>query len=638
VLVAMTKVQIVGRKREVEPILGRLYAMGLLELGSALEEPALRLAPYPGADERAARGLEQRLLLARLDGLLTLAGDSGATIPAVAAASSSAELSRELKTLMPLVEPVAARIEDLRTESAVLPRYIEPLRRLLPLVPELAELDEREIRALQLQAVALVLNTGDERIVDVLREALRTDLGDRFVLVAVRVDSDAIGCVLVTPRNASEGVQAVLGRERVRPLPLPSRYENLSFRGAVTAMESRLREIPAELDQAQAQLHALLAPRASAWREARRRLLGDIEQLEAVAQAGVTDRAFVISGWAPSERMPELRIELERAAGGQLVVDEVSTPLAVDPPVLMRNRKLARPFEFLVRFLDLPRSGSLDPTVLMALFLPLMVGVMVGDLVYGMLLLVIAVVVRRRFAGDSAAVRDLSRVFVAGAVWAMIFGALFGEALGDVGHKLGLPALWFYRGGADAVTPLLLFSLALGTAHVVLGQLLGVWQSATAGRRVELINRSGSLLALGSVLALAGVAADRIPGATAGALLAGGGLAVGLVLLMVGRGALGFVMGPLEFVGTLGNVLSYLRLAAVGLASTYLAMVANELSVVGSIWLGVFVGVFFHALNLGLASFSPMIQALRLHYVEFFSKFYEGGGRPFRPFGARVTP
>ena len=403
-------------------------------------------------------------------------------------------------------------------------------------------------------------------------------------------------------------------------------------------MESRLREIAPELDRAHAELHALVAPRASAWRAARRRLIGDIEQLEAVARAGVTDRAFVITGWAPSERVPELRFELEHAAGGQLVVDEVATPRAIEPPVLMRNRKLARPFEFLVRFLDLPRSGSLDPTVLMALFLPLMVGVMVGDLVYGMLLLVIALVVRRRFARDSPAVRDLSRVFVAGAVWAMIFGALFGEALGDVGHKLGLPALWFYRGGADAVTPLLLFSLALGVAHVVLGQVLGVWQSASARRHVELINRSGSLLALGSVLALAGIAADRIPGAMAGTLLAGGGTAVGLVLLMVGRGALGFVIGPLEFVGTLGNVLSYLRLAAVGLASTYLAMVANELSVVGSIWLGVFVGIFFHVLNLGLASFSPMIQALRLHYVEFFSKFYEGGGRPFRPFGARVTP
>jgi V/A-type H+/Na+-transporting ATPase subunit I len=637
VLVAMTKVQIVGSKREVEPILSRLYGMGLLELGSALEEPALQLAPYPGDDERAARGREQRLLLAQLDGLLTLTGNSSLMIPAVETATS-AELSRQLNELMPTVEPLAARIEDLRNEAAVLPRYIDPLRRLLPLVPELAELDESEIRALQLQAVALVLNTGDETIVDVLREALRTDLGDRFVLVAVRVDADAIGCVLVTPRGASEGVQAVLGRERVRPLPLPSRYENLSFRSAVTAMESRLREIPAELDRAQAELHALVAPRASAWRAARRRLFGEIEQLEAVARAGVTGRAFVIAGWTPSERVPELRFELERAAGGQLVVDEVPTPLAVEPPVLMRNRKLARPFEFLVRFLDLPRSGSLDPTVLMALFLPLMVGVMVGDLVYGMLLLVIALVVRRRFAGDSPAVRDLSRVFVAGSVWAMIFGALFGEALGDVGHKLGLPALWFYRGGADAVTPLLLFSLALGTAHVVLGQLLGLWQSASAHRRVELVNRVGSLLALAGVLALAGISAHRVPGGMVAALLAGGGVAVGLVLLTIGRGALGLVMGPLEFVGTLGNVLSYLRLAAVGLASTYLAMVANELSVIGPIWLGVFVGMFFHSLNLGLASFSPMIQALRLHYVEFFSKFYEGGGQPFRPFGARVAP
>jgi V/A-type H+/Na+-transporting ATPase subunit I len=64
--------------------------------------------------------------------------------------------------------------------------------------------------------------------------------------------------------------------------------------------------------------------------------------------------------------------------------------------VLMRNRRLARPFEFLVRFLDLPRAGTLDPTVLMAVFLPLMVGVMVGDVVYGTLLLVIALFVRRR--------------------------------------------------------------------------------------------------------------------------------------------------------------------------------------------------------------------------------------------------
>ena len=632
----MTKVQIIGRKPHVEPVLGRLYQMGLLELISARDEPALELAAFPDEEARAERVQELHLVLAQLDGLLTLAGDS-TTVSAVEATSSD-DFRRELNTIVSLVEPLAARIEDLQTELAVLPRYIEPLSRLLPLVPELAELDESEIRALQLNAVALVLNTADENVVEVLREALRAELGDRFVLVAVPVEPDAIGCVIVTPRSAAEGVQTVLGRERVRPVPLPSRYENLSFRGAVTAMEARLREIPDELDRARIELRALLAPRAAAWRAARRRLLGEVEQLEAVARAGATDRAFVIVGWAPRERVPELRLELERAADGQLALDEISTLPEVEPPVLMRNRTLARPFEFLVRFLDLPRTGSLDPTVLMAFFLPLMVGVMVGDVVYGTLLLVVALLVRQRFAVGSATVRDLSRVFVAGAVWAIVFGFLFGEALGNAGHELGLPALWFYRGGADAVQPLLLFSLALGAAHVVLGQLLGLWQSASARRRVEFVNRFGSLLALGGVFALAGLVTHRVPGGMVASVLAMAAVAAGLVLLIAGRGALGLVMGPLELVGTFGNVLSYLRLAAVGLASTYLAMVANELTVVGPIWLGVFVGVFFHTLNLALASFSPMIQALRLHYVEFFSKFYEGGGRPFRPFGARVAP
>ena len=67
-------------------------------------------------------------------------------------------------------------------------------------------------------------------------------------------------------------------------------------------------------------------------------------------------------------------------------------------------------------------------------------------------------------------------------------------------------------------------------------------------------------------------------------------------------------------------------------------MVANQLAVLAPLWIGVFIAAFFHILNLGLAALSPMIQALRLHYVEFFSKFYEGGGQPFRPFGARVAP
>jgi V/A-type H+-transporting ATPase subunit I len=149
-----------------------------------------------------------------------------------------------------------------------------------------------------------------------------------------------------------------------------------------------------------------------------------------------------------------------------------------------------------------------------------------------------------------------------------------------------------------------------------------------------LLERAGSLLALSSVFVLAGVVADRLP---SGALTpAAAGVAIGLVLLVVPGGVLGLMMGPLAFVGTLGNVLSYLRIGAVGLASAYLALVANQLATLGPLWMGVLVAALFHALNLALAAFSPMIQALRLHYVEFFSKFYDGGGKPFRPFGERA--
>jgi V/A-type H+-transporting ATPase subunit I len=96
---------------------------------------------------------------------------------------------------------------------------------------------------------------------------------------------------------------------------------------------------------------------------------------------------------------------------------------------------------------------------------------------------------------------------------------------------------------------------------------------------------------------------------------------------------MGMLIGPIEFIGLIGNVLSYLRIAAIGLASIYLAQVANDMAgKVGSLIVGIIVVVLIHALNLVMGAFSPTIHSLRLHYVEFFRKFYEGGGKPFEPF------
>ena len=184
-------------------------------------------------------------------------------------AADAAGVARELRALAPLVEPLADRIEELRNELAVLPRYIEPLRRLLPLVPELAELDESEIKALELDAVALVLNTDDEAVVDALRDALRTELGDRFVLVAARVESDAIGCVIVTPHSATrERAGAPRARARQAHAAAVALRGSLVPRGGDGDGEPAGARSPPSSTGAQQELHALLAP---AWRRGRRR-------------------------------------------------------------------------------------------------------------------------------------------------------------------------------------------------------------------------------------------------------------------------------------------------------------------------------------------------------------------------------
>jgi V/A-type H+/Na+-transporting ATPase subunit I len=638
VLVPIAKVQILGRRAALEAVLERLYGLQRVQLVDVRAEPDAGVDPAPEEPATTARQQELAQVASRVEAMLGLvaASDPPASgvepVPRPGRADLDA-LRRELDRDAPAVQALTRRADELRDELAVLPRYLRPLEQLVPLVPELAALTDAELRRLGLHTIALVLNTTDETLVHTLRDGLSRELGPRFELVSTAVDHEAIGCLLVLPSALAERMQGLLAQERVRHLPLPDAYTGLSLHGASEAIRARLEEAPAQIAAAVASLEARLRPHEAGWRAALAGIRAELEQLRAAAGVGVSERVFAAVAWVPRPELGRLGEELEDPALGPLVVEELEhDPRAPSTPVLMRERRRSRPFGFLTRLFDTPRASSLDPTGLMALFLPLMFGVMVGDLVYGALLLALGVVVRRRFASRSPVVADLSSVLIAGALWAVAFGALFGEALGGLGkHVFGDFSLWFYRGSADALEPLLLFSLAIGAAHITLGLLLGLWQSWGDRDRGVLLDRAGTLVFLIGLFALAGYSAGALPDGTMTPPVAA--MLVGLVLVMCFQGALGLIMGPLELLGTIGNLLSYLRLAAVGLASVYLAVVANELATVGPLWLGLIVAAFFHALNLALASFSPLIQSLRLHYVEFFSKFFVGGGRAFRPFG-----
>ncbi|MGF1470667.1 MAG: V-type ATP synthase subunit I [Rubrobacteraceae bacterium] len=640
-LVPMSKVRVIGPKARLDAVLEELHRLEMVHLIDVEEEDFE--VPALSPDERhAARADELRFLVAELEALLDLLEPDGEHTEAredlIPGAVDTKALRAQLVEVTPGVEELRGRIEALEDEQVVLPRYVEPLRQLLPLVPELADLEEQELNLLRLDTVALVLNTDDETLVELLRDELAETVGKRFELVYRKIEESAIGCVLVFTHDDSEEVHALLGQEHVRHVALPEEYARLSLRGTVIEMEERISELPAKLKAARVELDDLLRPHEEEWRTLLAGLRAELEQLDAAVLVGETGHTFVAAYWVPKKEVNQLREELEARVGGEVVVEELQVGKYDEKmPVLMRNRRVARPFEGLVRFLDLPKPGTLDPTGLMALFLPFIFGAMVGDVVYGAVLFGIAYWMKRRFV-DEGAMRDLASVMLVGSVWAIIFGFIFGEALGNLGYiLLGFDrgddvALWFYR--PDNLVPLLIFAIALGATHVVLGLVLGIWQAWQERHRGELAERLGTLLAIAGVFGVAGLAVGMLPGGVITPAVAV--IIVGLVLIMSAHGMMGILMGPLELIGAFGNILSYLRIAAVGVASAYLAIVANEFAFAAPLWIGVVIAAFFHALNLALAGFSPMIQSMRLHYVEFFSKFYTGGGRAFRAFGART--
>jgi V/A-type H+-transporting ATPase subunit I len=287
-----------------------------------------------------------------------------------------------------------------------------------------------------------------------------------------------------------------------------------------------------------------------------------------------------------------------------------------------------------VRLLALPRYEGIDPTLLMSVFLPVFFGMILGDVGYGALLLLLCLWLWRRFSKPGIA-RDIVQVLAMGSAWAVGFGFLYGEAFGTLGEHFGMHAIWLDRTSPEQVTGLLLFSVAVGAGHVTLGLVLGVWEALRERSRGHLLERGGMLVGLIGLFVIVSVLVKWLPPGfmTPGVAV----LVVGIVLLGASLGWLGLLMGPIEFIGLIGNILSYLRIAAIGLASVYLARVANDLAgSLGNIVVGVIIAVLIHALNLVLGAFSPAIHSLRLHYVEFFRKFYEGGGRPFEPFRSQL--
>lgn len=387
------------------------------------------------------------------------------------------------------------------------------------------------------------------------------------------------------------------------------------------------------------------------------------EKYQVLGELWQSSHVFFLTGYVPAEDAPQLIQELESKF---TLWAETSDPDPdEEPPVKLKNGFFTEPMEAVVAGYSLPGKYEIDPSSVMALLYYILFGLMLSDAAYGLIMVIGCGVALAKFKNMETSLRKMMRMFffcgISTTVWGILFGSYFGDCIPVIARtffhtEITLPAVWFAP--LDDPMRLLLFSFALGIVHLFTGLGVQFYQLARRKKYADalydvvfwyLLVGGLIILLLSTEMFVTMVNLPfKVPGVvgTAAGVLAAIG-AVGIVCT-AGRESrspvkrfLKGLYGLYNISGYLSDILSYSRLLALGLATGVIATVFNQMgSMMGG---GVLGAVFFtivfligHGMNLAINVLGAYVHTNRLQYVEFFGKFYEGGGKAFTPFAAHT--
>lgn len=655
-IATMDQVVVVGRRSRAKEVLTSLQNLGVVQV-DALDpdgsQDAVKRLKLAGADLEAKESWDR--LVARSRSLLAELGVDADAQARVEVGADPVAIERDLGQVAEQVERLVAERGELTDELELIKTYQPLLRDLAPLQGPLDD-------AKYLRGVAFFIEDGG---LEKIAPKVTDELGGAVEFVSRPFRNGRL-VVAVTLAGRAADLRSALGKAGVSEIVLPDSYAHQGVAKAAHMMEERARVLPQRLDAIKADL-AKVAGQQGARLASLDRVARNHQERYARYQDLAEGRyGFAMQGWVPTSDKDNVVASLTKQFGPDIVLSTRAADAHHDKgvPVKFENPAWVRPFTGLLALFAPPKYGSFDPSWTLAVFFPLFFGLVVGDMGYGLLFAAIATLLRKRGAAGkkldlgplnivvpAAALKPISTVIYWCAAWAFVWGFLFGEFFGNVLERFpaGRPVFYttlHHEAGygliniplfrVEVFTPLLLLSIGFGVLQVIGGWLIRV----VFGLRHHDMRHVYEGIGMASGLAAIVLFAWAFLNSSLTPLVTGL-VAVGFLVFLVCTVLAKMPLMLVELISNSGNILSYLRLFAVGLSAALVAnlstnlgfAIAGTLPVIGPI-LGIAVGLAVHLTAITLTIIGHTLQPLRLQYVEFFTKFgfYDESGRPYRPF------
>lgn len=653
----MQRISICALKKDRKAILEKIQSMGIMEMSQVAEdedgfEKMDTISARQSFEKKAslsesaldildAYAPEKKSMFASLEGKKLVESDQFAKITA-----KKEEILEKAERIVACNKEIAEH----KAESAKLENQIEALVPWLSLdVPMNCKGTGKTAMLLgtmpgetTLESVYEQIQTGEAQTDAVDVEIINSDQDATYLAVlCLKADAGAVEEALRAAGFAkpSQTVHAVPAKETAE---LKTKIEQLN---------KKIEEIEEEI-------------KGSAKFREELKVIGDYYRMRAkkyeiLGTLPQSQRTFVISGYIPKKAAGAVEKAIGEHYDCVIDIDELKED--EEPPTVLQNNAFSSSVEGVLEAYGLPHKGEFDPTTIMSFFYVFFFGMMLSDAAYGAIVAIACFVVLKKYPRMSASMHKSIKLFMfcglSTIVWGILFSGYFGDAVDVIGRtffgvEVSVPPLWFAP--LNDPMKLLIYSMAFGLVHLFVGLGIKGYMQIKDKQYLDFfcdvvlwfIFLIGLIMMLIPSDIFASIAQVKIVfppvlNTLAKALSIIG--AVGL-LLMSGRSSknpvLRLALGAYDIyniTGWLSDVLSYSRLLALGLATGVIASVVNQMGsmlgggIVGAIGFAI-IFVIGHAMNLSINLLGAYVHTNRLQFVEFFGKFYEGGGRPFEPF------